>query len=314
MKPATALIIASLLSPCRAADTPTLARPRLQIINGSGAEAVLANPTQSSAPAPLAETLPPRAFHLDGEHWTYRDGDFTMNGILLKPAGKGPFPAVLISHGLGGSAESFGLNKAREMVKWGFVCIAPSYTHAGGPQGVRRAAPRGDGTASKGASPKGLGGGQPPTAYGASVENIRRAKTCLELVGELPEVDSKRLFAYGHSMGGFVTIGLASSSPDLLKAAAITGSGVAPREGFPAPPVEVAARIRSPFLILHGSMDPVVRPEQSASLKEELDRNKVPNVRRLFDGEGHAIDQSNREEVFAAIKDWFVKHGAARPR
>ena len=68
-------------------------------------------------------------FKLEGERWTYRDGDFEMNGILLKPQGKGPFPAVLISHGLGGSAESFGMNKAREMVQWGYVCIAPNYTH-----------------------------------------------------------------------------------------------------------------------------------------------------------------------------------------
>jgi dienelactone hydrolase len=60
-----------------------------------------------------------------------------MEGILLKPKGKGPFPAMLISHGLGGNAQSFGMMKAREMVKWGLVCIAPNYTHTG--QGGDRA-------------------------------------------------------------------------------------------------------------------------------------------------------------------------------
>ncbi|MBM4093292.1 MAG: hypothetical protein FJ276_28355, partial [Planctomycetes bacterium] len=244
---------------------------------------------------------------LDGERWTYRDGDFVMNGILLKPEGQGPFPAVLISHGLGGSAESFGLTKAREMVKWGFVCIAPSYTHSAGAHGNRPGAPK------AGPPTKGARGGQHPADYGASAENLRRARTCLDLVSRMPEVNAKRLFAYGHSMGGFVTIGLAAIAPDRLQAAAITGSGIAPEEGFPAPSAAKAEQVRTPFLILHGSADPVVRPRQSADFKAILDKYHVLNERTVYDGEGHPIDQTQRERVFAAIRAWFEKHGARQP-
>jgi acetyl esterase/lipase len=260
-----------------------------------------APPAQPAAPP---TTVPPaesgtsaKGFKLDGEHWTCDVGGQSFSGILLKPDGNGPFPAVLISHGLGGSAESFGLSKAREFVKWGLVCIAPNYSH-----NVRAAGKDGapGGKAARGAH---------PPDYGASEENLRRARTCVEMLRGLPYVDGKRIAAYGHSMGGFVTIGLAATVPDLLKAAAITGSGVAPRAGFPAPSAELAAKIRAPFLILHGGSDPVVRPEQSGSLKEVLDRARVPNNRRVFDGEGHAIDQSKREEVFNAIRDWFRHHG-----
>ena len=60
-------------------------------------------------------------FKLDGTRWTYQDGQLSMEGVLLKPEGAGPFPAVLISHGMGGSAESFGMSKAREWVQWGWV-------------------------------------------------------------------------------------------------------------------------------------------------------------------------------------------------
>jgi acetyl esterase/lipase len=236
----------------------------------------------SPAPAGAGE------FQLDGERWTYREGDFVMHGILLKPEGEGPFPAVLISHGLGGSAESFGLTKAREMVKWGFVCVAPSYTHSAGQPGHRR----GD--------------------YGASAENLRRARTCLDLVSRMPEVDANRLFAYGHSMGGFVTIGLAAIAPDRLQAAAITGSGIGRSDGFPAPSAAKAQQVRTPFLILHGSADMTVRPQQSVDFKAILDTNRIPNERTLFDGEGHPIDQTQRAHVFAAIRAWFEKHGAKR--
>lgn len=184
------------------------------------------------APASPVEAKPSASTHgfqLDGQRWTHRDGAFSMQGIFMKPEGNGPFPAVLISHGLGGNAQGFGMLKAREMVQWGMVCIAPDYTHAGG-AGDR-------------------------SLWGASAENIHRARTCLEILRGLPYVDGQRLAAYGHSMGGFVTIGLASTEKDLLKAAAITGSGVALASGQPASSVDAAKTIRTPFLMLHGAND-----------------------------------------------------------
>ena len=241
-----------------------------------------------SAPREGAAKSADARFQLEGERWTWREGDFTMSGILLKPEGRGPFPAVLISHGLGGSAGSFGLQKAREMVRWGMVCLAPDYTHSG------------------------AGGDR--AAFGASDENLRRARTCLEILRGLPEVDANRLAAYGHSMGGFVTIGLAASQPEGLKAAAITGSGVAPQDGYPAPSVKAAERIRTPFLMLHGADDSTVRPEQSAALKQALDRSGVANDRLIADGQGHPIDQTMREEVFRLVREWFEKHGVLRAR
>jgi len=261
-------------------------------------------PTTASARNPATTS---GDFQLNGEQWTYREGEFVMHGILLKPEGKGPFPAILISHGLGGSAESFGLTKGREMVKWGFVCIAPSYTHSADAKGNRPGALKAD------PQTKGARGGQQPIDYGASAENLRRARTCLDLLGRMPEVNATRLFAYGHSMGGFVTIGVASIAPDRLRAAVITGSGIGQNEGFPAPAATKAEQVRTPFLILHGSADTTVRPQQSADFKAILDKNRVPNERTVYDGAGHPIDQTQRERVFAAVREWFERHGGKQP-
>jgi dienelactone hydrolase len=235
----------------------------------------------------VAEPLP--GFRLDGSKWTYKDDKVEMHGVFAKPDGDGPFPAVLISHGRGGNAENFGGNKAREMVKWGFVCIAPNYTHAGN-------APGG------------------PKDFGACEENLCRAEKCLDILASLPYVDGKRLVAYGHSMGGFVTIGLAGRVPGRLTAAAITGSGIAPAEGYAAPSAATAEKIRTPFLILHGSKDPAVRPEQSANLKAILDKSKVANERQVFEGEGHPIDQTKKAEVYDALKAWFTKLRALKAK
>lgn len=225
----------------------------------------------------------PAGLKRDGERWTFREGDFEISGVLMKPAGKGPFPGVLISHGLGGSSESFGRQKASEMVRWGMVCIAPDYAH------TRNATDR--------------------SQFGASPENLRRAAVCLEILRQMPEVDADRLAAYGHSMGGFVTIGLAAQGPKGLKAAAITGSGIAPQNGFPAPSAAVAAKVRTPFLMLHGANDTTVRPEQSLALKNVLNASGVANDRLIADGQGHPIEQTMREEVFRLVREWFVTNG-----
>jgi len=238
-----------------------------------------------------ANALP--GFKLDGIKWTYQDEQLLIEGILLKPEGDGSFAAVLISHGLGGSAGSFGLSKARELVRWGLVCIAPNYTHQRGALGP----PKGPGAKAAGRS-----------TFGASEENVRRALKCVEILESLPYVDGKRIAAYGHSMGGFVTIGLAAAAPDRLAAAAISGSGIAPRDGFPAPAVDVAEKVRTPFLIMHGSRDRVVRPEQSAALKRVLDKNGVSSERHVFDGEDHPIDRTKRKEAFGLLGKWFGTH------
>src|SRR3954454_19020763 len=45
-----------------------------------------------------------------------------LEGILLKPRGRGPFPAVVLSHGAGGNAESYGRSLGHVMRTWGLVC------------------------------------------------------------------------------------------------------------------------------------------------------------------------------------------------
>src|SRR5687768_3620376 len=68
-----------------------------------------------------------------GAKWTYKETGATiydLQGILYKPAGSGPFPAVIINHGTGGNVNGYSANVAKEVVKWGYVCIATNYTHA----------------------------------------------------------------------------------------------------------------------------------------------------------------------------------------
>lgn len=239
-------------------------------------------PAESPGPANRIKGL-----KIEDQGWSCEADGRPLAGILVKPAGKGPFPAILISHGLGSNARQFGASKAREFAKMGFACIATDYAHTGG--GGNRA------------------------EFGASAENIRRATACIDILRGMPDVDKERIAAYGNSMGAFLTIGIAADKPGLLKVAAITAGGIAPTDGFPAPAAARAEKIRTPFLILHGSADNTVPPERSASLEAILKQNKVPCERRVWEGVGHGLNQEKAEEVFAAMREWFQKHGVLKP-
>ena len=249
-------------------------------------------------PANLA-THPGRIerFHLDGEHWTCIADGKPIGGLLLKPGGTGPFPAVILSHGLGGNAEGIMAAMGRQCVQWGFIAIATSYTHAGKPGRGRSDPTRMD-----------------FTQTGARPENIRRALVCLEILRQQKDVDTRRIAAYGHSMGAFVTIALGANT-DQLAAAAITSGGIATEhyQRGSAPSAETAAQVRTPFLILQGANDTTVPPEASERLRQILDQNKVPNERHVFDGVGHNVPAERATEVRRLMREWFTRHGLLPP-
>jgi dienelactone hydrolase len=229
-----------------------------------------------------AQAAEVKGLKLDGERFTFADGELSFSGVLIKPPGKGPYSGLLISHGLGGNGERFGRMAARDFVKLGFVCIAPDYTHSN---------PRGD-----------------RKAFGASDENIKRAKKCLDILVSLPEVDPKKLYAYGNSMGAFLTIGLAAEVPDRLNAAAITAGGINPAAGFAAPSKAQAEKIKTPFIMFHGTTDTTVPAERSKLFEEVLTANNIPCERVVYERVGHNVGVAKAKEVNGKIEEWFEKY------
>jgi dienelactone hydrolase len=256
-------------------------RQALQTIANAASER-LPQLQPSSTPASPAAKI--ENFQLTGERWTCTADGKPLIGLLLKPEGRGPFPAIVLSHARGVRVENAVRSKGRDFVKWGFVGIATDYTHKGGTT-------------------------DPGFTFGARPENIRRALACLEIVRQQEDVDPRRIAAYGHSMGAFVTIALAAAAPDKIAAAAITAGGVHPQAVRPSPTPDVAEKVRAPFLILHGAADKVVSPKDSELFKQVLDKNKVPNERHLFEGVSHNLPGERADEVNHLIREWFTKHG-----
>lgn len=247
--------------------------------------------TLSAAFAHEVATPKVEGFSLSGDQWSCTADGKVLSGFLLKPAGEGPFPAIVLSHGLGGRAQEMMRARGAALVGMGFVCIATDYTHA--------ATGAGRGDRSK----------IDFTQVGARPENIRRGLACIEILCQRRDVDPKRIALYGHSMGAFLTIALAAAAPDKVAAAAITAGGCVPDGDAAAPTVAVASRVRAPFLILHGTADTTVPPERSELLRRKLVEQGVKCDRRLFEGVGHGLPNDRREEVDRLLRDWFQACG-----
>jgi dienelactone hydrolase len=227
-----------------------------------------------------------------GATWTMTgtlDGTIVdLQGILLKPRGRGPFPAVVLSHGAGSNAQSYGRELGGVMRKWGLVCIAPNYTHA-----------------------RGVPAGAPGTLLqqGASQANALRAHAAVTVLARLGYVDISRVAAHGHSMGAFVTTAFVAAYPGDVRVASHTSGGVLldaiHHEGMPIPSVEQARRIHAPYQWHHALLDYAVPFLLDKRLDSVL---PAPHEGYLYRRLRHA-EVATDPEVLARVRAWYTAHG-----
>ncbi len=211
-----------------------------------------------------------------------------LQGILLKPRGRGPFPAVVLSHGAGGNAESYGRALGSVMRTWGLVCIAVNYTHARGAPG---------------------GGSGTLLEQGGSPENVFRAHAAVTVLARLRYVDVRRVAAHGHSMGAFVTTAFVAAYPDDIRVASHTSGGVlldaVHRDGMPIPSVAEAKRIQAPYQWHHGLLDYAVPYLLDKRLDSVL---TAPHEGHLYWRLTHA-EVATDPEVLSRVRAWYTLHG-----
>ncbi len=68
-----------------------------------------------------------------------------------------------------------------------------------------------------------------------------------------------------------------------------------------------ADQIRDPLAVFQGADDKVVLPDQSESIVEALQRNKVPHIFRLYEGEGHGWRKSETIIDYYQTLNKFLK-------
>lgn len=218
-----------------------------------------------------------------GATWTYTSTDagvsYNLKGVYMKPAGAGPFPGIIVSHGAGSTAPVGGCDAFRDA---GFVAIGTNYTHSSDNAGLL-----------------------PSGGDGASTANLQRAHKCWDILKGLGFVDMARVAAQGHSMGAFVTAALVGTYPYDFKAAAHTAGGEGVNGVWTS--AAQAGGIRVPYNIQHGTADATVPIQDDRDLKAILDANGVTNQMIEYSGESHS-DMLQPAKTTVAV-DWFTTHG-----
>jgi dipeptidyl aminopeptidase/acylaminoacyl peptidase len=132
---------------------------------------------------------------------TYPSGDLTVSGVLLRPRGRGPFPAVVLNHGhIEPSIYVTGQGLMREqdyLARAGFVVLHTDYRgHAASDPASER-------------------------AIESRLGYTRDTINAVQAVKKEKYVDPDRVAMLGRSMGGGVTLNALVTQPGLVKAAVV---------------------------------------------------------------------------------------------
>jgi carboxymethylenebutenolidase len=209
------------------------------------------------------------AFAADGKPVSYKSGDETVQGVLYTPAGKGPFPALVVVH------EWWGLNdwvkeQASKLADQGYASLAVD-----------------------------LYRGKVATTPDMAHEIMRgvpedRAKrdlhAAVEFLKSQPTVKKDRIGAIGWCMGGGYALDIALQEPDL--AATVINYG------HLATDPDALKKINAPILGLFGVQDHGIPPADVNKFEQQLKQlGKKVDV-KIYDDAGHAFENSNNKDGY----------------
>jgi len=160
---------------------------------------------------------------------TVGSADGKLPGTLTVPAGKGPFPAMVLVHGSGPQDrdETVGQNKI-------FRDLAEGLASRG--IAVLRYDKRTKVYAEKMASMR---------EFTVREETIDDALSAAALLRQTPEIDSRRIFLLGHSLGGYLAPRIAKADPRLAGLIILAGN-TRPLEDLILEQVEYLASLKDP--------------------------------------------------------------------
>jgi dipeptidyl aminopeptidase/acylaminoacyl peptidase len=283
--------------------TPTSAGEVL-VRDADGAERVLttfgSELTRNVEPRPMQEIT-----------GTAPDG-YPVHGWVVRPAGAGPHPVLLMIHG-------------GPFAQYGWKLFDEAQVYAGAGYAVVMGNPRGS-----------SGYGQQHGRHIIGDVAERSAADLLALLDRAlaaPDLDGTRVGVLGGSHGGYMTAWLAART-DRFRAAipergvyaldSFVGSsdigwcfademyGSDPAEQARQSPLSHAGGIDIPLLIIHSEHDWRCPVEQAQRLYVTLARRGIPVELLLFPAESHELSRSglpsHRIARFGAILDWWARH------
>jgi dienelactone hydrolase len=205
---------------------------------------------------------------------TAQEQAFPLTGTLFQPAGPGPFPVVVLSHGSPARARDRDvmgryrvIPQVREFMRMGFAVLVP----------MRRG---------YGASPGDYAESFGPCSEGARFEqsgaaSARDVISAIDFVRTRPSLDARRIVLAGQSAAGFASLAAAAQAPAGVVAVInlAGGRGGRGRDGVPCAPeamasvlARYAATTRAPVLWLYAENDKYFGPATSRAWHAAFER------------------------------------------
>lgn len=249
---------------------------------------------------------------------SYWSEGLRINGFLaLPPPTSAPYPAIIFNRGGAGSRGTLQPEGAFQYIgiiaSWGYVVAASNYRGQGGSEGTEE---WGDG-------------------------DVRDALNLLPLLAKLDYVDTDRLGLVGGSRGGMMAFMMVRRSTAFRAAVTIGAPTMLHRCSpnshtrrvfgrFLDPTLDIEQQLRersvlvwahelprtTPLLILHGTGDRRVEPDQSLHLALELQRLHFPYKLIMYDNADHIL-AGRRSESDCDIRWWldhYVRDRAPLPK
>lgn len=246
------------------------------------------------------------------EELYYMSDGYRVKAMLASPKKKGKYPVIIYNRG--GNREFSKVYPKRvvdilaRIAQWGYVVIASQY--------------------------RGVDGGDGQEEFGG--DDVNDVLNLIPLLEHLPQADQDKIGMYGKSRGGMMTY-LALMQTNKIKAAVVMG-GVTDlslandnRNGEMEQYVysqlipdywqnrDSLLWLRSaihhvdklpkstPFLLLHGTSDWRVSPDETFNMAKAFQENSIPYRLVMFEGGDHGITEY-KTEVNQMIRNWFDRY------
>jgi carboxymethylenebutenolidase len=210
-------------------------------------------------------------FAAESKTVSYKSGDETVSGALYTPAGKGPFPALIVIH------EYWGLNdwvkeQASKLSDQGYVTLAVDLY-------------------------RGKVATTPDEAHeimrGVPEDRAQRdLHAAFEFLAALPNVKKERIGSIGWCMGGGYSLDVALQEPTL--AADVINYG------HLATDPEAIKKINASILGIFGAQDRGIPPADVKKFAEALEKIGKKIEIKIYDDAGHAFENPNNKDGYRA--------------
>ena len=211
------------------------------------------------------------ALAADGKSVSYKSGDETVQGVLYTPAGKGPFPALIVIH------EWWGLNdwvkeQASRLADQGYVSLAVDLY-------------------------RGKVATTPDMAHeimrGVPEDRAKRdLSAAFEFLAAQPNVKKDRIGSIGWCMGGGYSLDAALQEPTL--AATVINYG------HLATDTAALKKINAPILGLFGAQDHGITPDDVHKFEQSMKQLGKKIDIKIYDDAGHGFENPNNKDGYRA--------------